>query len=55
MPEWRGRTPGAAGDVVIVISYPQYAAAELERCAPTIVFVDDGNRITREHLRVETH
>lgn len=39
------------GDLVIVISYAQYDEAELERYAPTFVFVDEHNRIARDHLR----
>ena len=33
------------GDVVIVISYAQYTAQELETYAPRVVHVDAGNRI----------
>lgn len=39
------------GDLVIVISYAQYDEAELERYSPTFVFVDEHNRIARDHLR----
>jgi aspartate 1-decarboxylase len=42
------------GDRVIVISYGQYDEAELERYHPTFVFVDELNRVTREHLRAES-
>jgi aspartate 1-decarboxylase len=33
------------GDRVIVISYAQYDAGELEAYAPRFIFVDDANRI----------
>ena len=36
---------GMPGDHVIVISYAEYEEHELERFAPTVVFVDAGNRI----------
>lgn len=39
------------GDRVIVISYAQYEEAELIGFRPNFVFVDEQNRITREHLR----
>lgn len=42
------------GDRVIVISYGQYDEAELEHYHPTFVFVDELNRVTREHLRAES-
>jgi aspartate 1-decarboxylase len=42
---------GAAGDHVIVISYADYEASELENFAPKLVFVDDKNRIVREKIR----
>lgn len=41
------------GDRVIVISYAQYEEAELEGYRPTFVFVDEQNRITRDHLRAQ--
>ncbi len=44
---------GMAGDLVIVISYGLFDAAEAERHAPTVVFVDGGNRIVRPPLRAE--
>jgi aspartate 1-decarboxylase len=42
------------GDRVIVISYAQYDEAELARYRPTMVFVDDANRIARDALRVSS-
>jgi aspartate 1-decarboxylase len=33
------------GDRVILITYGQFEDAELADFAPTVVFVDDGNRI----------
>jgi aspartate 1-decarboxylase len=39
------------GDKVIVISYAQYAEAELERFRPLVIFVDDQNRIAPAGLR----
>jgi aspartate 1-decarboxylase len=39
------------GDKVIVISYAQYDAAELETYRPTFVFVDGENRIVGNSLR----
>jgi aspartate 1-decarboxylase len=41
------------GDKVIVISYAQYDEAELSRFRPNFIFVDEQNRITRDHLRAE--
>jgi len=41
------------GDRVIVISYAQYDEAELERYRPVFIFVDEQNRISREHLRAD--
>jgi aspartate 1-decarboxylase len=41
------------GDRVIVISYAQYSEAELEQYRPTFIFVDEQNRISREHLRAD--
>ena len=43
------------GDKVIIISYAQYSEAELESYRPTFIFVDEENRITREHLRAQSH
>ena len=43
------------GDKVIVISYAQYTEAELEGYRPTFIFVDEENRITRDHLRAQSH
>jgi aspartate 1-decarboxylase len=39
------------GDKVIVISYAQYDEAELRDYRPTFIFVDEENRITRDHIR----
>jgi aspartate 1-decarboxylase len=39
------------GDRVIVISYAQYDAAELESYAPKIVHVDSRNRPTDEEFQ----
>lgn len=44
---------GMAGDLVIVISYGVFDEAEAERHAPTVVFVDERNRIVRPPLRAE--
>jgi aspartate 1-decarboxylase len=41
------------GDRVIVISYGQYSEAELEQYRPVFIFVDEQNRISREHLRAD--
>jgi aspartate 1-decarboxylase len=41
------------GDRVIVISYAQYSEAELEQYRPVFIFVDEQNRISREHLRAD--
>jgi aspartate 1-decarboxylase len=42
-----------AGDKVIVISYAQYDEAELASYRPTFIFVDEDNRITRDHIRAQ--
>lgn len=42
------------GDKVIVISYAQYDEAELAAYRPTFIFVDEENRITRDHIRAES-
>jgi len=44
---------GMAGDLVIVISYGLFDAAEAERHVPTVVFVDGHNRMVRPPLRAE--
>lgn len=44
---------GMAGDLVIVISYGLFDEAEAARHHPTVVFVDDKNRIVRPPLRAE--
>lgn len=41
------------GDKVIVISYAQYDEVELSSYRPTFIFVDDENRITRDHIRAQ--
>ncbi len=35
------------GDIVIIISYAQYAPAELESYAPLVLLVDEENRLTK--------
>ena len=42
------------GDRVIVISYAQYSDEELREYRPVFIFVDDDNRITRDHIRAES-
>jgi aspartate 1-decarboxylase len=42
-----------AGDKVIIISYAQYDQAELGSYRPTFIFVDEQNRITRDHIRAQ--
>jgi aspartate 1-decarboxylase len=44
---------GMAGDLVIVISYGLFDEAEAARHHPTVVFVDEKNRIVRPSLRAE--
>lgn len=44
---------GMAGDLVIVISYGLFDEAAAARHHPTVVFVDDKNRIVRPPLRAE--
>lgn len=44
---------GMPGDLAIVISYGLFDEAEAARHAPTVVFVDDRNRIVRPPLRAE--
>jgi len=39
---------GAVGDHVIVISYAEYEDEELDGFEPTIVFVDEKNRMRQE-------
>lgn len=41
------------GDKVIVISYAQYDEAELAEYRPSFVFVDEENRIARDHIRAQ--
>jgi aspartate 1-decarboxylase len=44
---------GMPGDLVIVISYGLFDEAEAQRHHPTVVFVDEKNRIVRQPLRAE--
>src|SRR5689334_10184205 len=44
---------GHPGDLVIIISYGVFDAAEVERHQPRVVFVDGANRIVRPQLRAE--
>jgi len=44
---------GMAGDLAIIISYGVFDDAEAARHAPTVVFVDERNRIVRPPLRAE--
>jgi aspartate 1-decarboxylase len=44
---------GMAGDLVIVISYGAFDEAEAAKHHPTVVFVDERNRIVRPPLRAE--
>jgi aspartate 1-decarboxylase len=44
---------GMAGDLVIVISYGAFDEAEAAKHRPTVVFVDERNRIVRPTLRAE--
>ena len=42
------------GDKVIIISYAQYGEAELQEYRPVMIFVDEANRITRDHIRAKS-
>ena len=44
---------GMAGDLAIIISYGLFDEAEAARHAPTVIFVDERNRIVRPPLRAE--
>lgn len=44
---------GMAGDLVILISYGDYADDEAAGHVPRVVFVDGANRIARPPLRAE--
>jgi len=44
---------GMAGDLAIIISYGVFDEAEAARHAPTVIFVDERNRIVRPPLRAE--
>lgn len=45
---------GMAGDLVILISYGVFDDAEARKHRPSVVFVDNRNRITRPQLRAES-
>ena len=45
---------GLPGDLVIVMAYGVYSEEEAERHAPSVVFVDSKNCITRPQLRAES-
>ena len=42
------------GDKVIVVSYAEYDEAELQEYRPVFIFVDEANRITRDHIRAKS-
>ena len=42
------------GDKVIVISYAQYSEAELAEHRPVFIFVDEQNRLHRDHIGAES-
>jgi aspartate 1-decarboxylase len=42
-----------AGDKVIIISYGHYDEGELANYRPQFIFVDDENRISRDHIRAQ--
>ena len=42
------------GDKVIVISYAQYSEVELAEHRPVFIFVDEHNRLHRDHIRAES-
>ena len=42
------------GDKVIVISYAQYSQDELAEHRPVLIFVDEQNRLHRDHIRAES-
>ena len=42
------------GDKVIVISYAQYSEEELAEHRPIFIFVDEQNRLHRDHIRAES-
>ncbi|HMU62160.1 MAG TPA: aspartate 1-decarboxylase [Gemmatimonadales bacterium] len=44
---------GMPGDLAIIISYGVFDEAEARQHAPTVVFVDERNRIVRPPLRAE--
>lgn len=44
---------GVAGDLVIIMSYANFAEDEASRHVPTVVFLDEQNRIARPPLRAE--
>lgn len=44
---------GMPGDLAIVIAYAVFDDQEAERHVPSVVFVDEANRIVRPQLRAE--
>ncbi|HET8655538.1 MAG TPA: aspartate 1-decarboxylase [Longimicrobiaceae bacterium] len=42
------------GDKVIIISYGQYGEEEIADYRPVFIFVDEQNRIRRDHIRAES-
>ncbi|MHB9074273.1 MAG: aspartate 1-decarboxylase [Desulfobaccales bacterium] len=42
---------GAPGDLIIIITYATYEAAELPQHQPKVVFVDRSNRLLKPHSR----
>jgi aspartate 1-decarboxylase len=42
------------GDTVIILSYAQYNESELQEYRPVFIFVDEANRITRDHIRAKS-
>jgi aspartate 1-decarboxylase len=45
---------GMVGDLVILITYGEFEAAEVETHRPAVVFVDHANRIVRPPLTMES-
>jgi aspartate 1-decarboxylase len=42
------------GDRVIILSYAQYNESEVQEYRPVFIFVDEANRITRDHIRAKS-
>jgi aspartate 1-decarboxylase len=42
------------GDKVIIISYGQYSEDEIAGYRPVFIFVDEQNRVRRDHIRAES-